>query len=130
MLAGTVLGAAAIPVLAACSDGSGIPDRTAEAGEAIASLDDFEDGQTLVVMTAAGTPVVLTRSGDEILAHSGVCPHQGRAVRVEVSGLACPCHNSRFEFDGTFVSGPANADLQPAEVHLENGAIVTGPASQ
>ena len=128
VLKGAALGAAvAVPVLASCSDGSGFPDASPEVGERIASLDDFEDGQTLVVMTSRGVPVVLTRDGDEVIAHSGVCPHAGCAVRVEVHNLLCPCHNSKFEYDGTFISGPAGRDLEPTLVHLEGRDIVTGP---
>nr|NLD40598.1 Rieske (2Fe-2S) protein [Actinomycetales bacterium] len=128
LLKGAALGAAvAVPVLASCSDGSGVPGQSPEAGERLASLDDFEDGQTLVVMTAKGVPVVLTRQGGEVVAHSGVCPHQGCAVRVEVDNLLCPCHNSKFEFDGTLISGPADTDLDPTVVHLDGRDIITGP---
>lgn len=126
VLKGAALGAAALPVLAACSEGSGMLDRTPEAGEVIASLDDLDDGQTMVVMTARGVPVVLRREGDEVTARSGVCPHGGCAVRLEVDNLLCPCHNSKFEFDGTFISGPAGEDLHPTDVHVDGSDIVTG----
>lgn len=110
----------------ACSDGSGFPGRTPEPGEKIANLDDLADGQTLVVMTNAGTPVVLHRDGDEVVARSGVCPHQGCAVRVEVDNLLCPCHNSKFEFTGEFISGAAGESLPATPVYVENGEIFTG----
>lgn len=125
VLKAATLTAIGAPLLASCSDGSGTPGRTPEPGEKLASLDDFEDGQSLVVMTSAGVPVVLRREGDEITAHNGVCPHGGCSVRVEVSNLLCPCHNSKFEFDGTYISGPANTDLLPTEVKVENGDIIT-----
>lgn len=119
--------AVAIPFLASCSQGSGMPGRTPKPGEQIASVSDLADGQTLVVMTAAGTPVVLSRDGDEIRALSGVCPHQGCAVRQEVAGLLCPCHNSKFDFGGKLISGPAGSDLPPTTIHVEDGRIITGP---
>ena len=126
VLAAAALGAAAVPVLASCSDGSGFPGREPAAGEKIASLNDLEDGQTLVVMTSDGTPVVLNREGEDVSAHSGVCPHGGCSVRLEVDNLLCPCHNSKFEFDGTFISGPANVDLVPTDVHVDGTDIITG----
>lgn len=100
--------------------------REPEPGETISSLDNIADGETLVVMTGDGTPVVLNREGDNVIAHSGVCPHGGCSVRLEVDNLLCPCHNSKFEFNGTFISGPANSDLHRTDVHVDGTDIVTG----
>ncbi|MDO5495423.1 MAG: Rieske (2Fe-2S) protein [bacterium] len=125
VLKGAALGAIALPAIAACSDGSGILGRTPEPGEVLAAIKDLPDGQPVALTTAKGVPVILAREGDEVMAYSAVCPHGGCAVRVEVANLLCPCHNSRFEFDGTFISGPANSDLPTTPIVLEDGNVVT-----
>jgi cytochrome b6-f complex iron-sulfur subunit len=52
------------------------------------------------------------RSPDGFHAVSSVCTHLGCNVGQRArGGLACPCHGSVFDADGTLVEGPAGASL-------------------
>jgi nitrite reductase/ring-hydroxylating ferredoxin subunit len=58
-------------------------------------------------------PIVITRgSGNTFYAVSSQCPH--RACVTEAyngTSIYCPCLGSEFTMDGTFITGPAQADL-------------------
>lgn len=120
VLQAAALGAVGAPLLAACGNGAN-PAPTG--GEVIATLDDLPDGGVKVVMTNAGSPVVLFRDGEAVTALSGVCTHQGCSVRNEVKHLLCPCHNSKFDFEGTPIDGPATEPLPAIAVTLVDGEV-------
>ena len=121
VLAAAALGAAGAPLLAGCGDGT---NPAPSAGDAIARLEDLPDGGVKVVMTNAGSPGVLFRDGERVTALSGVCTHQGCSVRNEVKHLLCPCHNSKFDFEGVPFEGPATEPLPPLDVMVEGGDVV------
>ena len=56
---------------------------------------------------------------------SAVCPHEGCEVtwRAEVRDFFCPCHDSRFDAEGTRLSGPANRDLERLPTRVEGGIL-------
>lgn len=121
-LSAAALAAVAVPTVVACGR------KTADVpnpGTVIAQLDAVPDGGTVVVLTVNGDPVVLTRDGESVSAYSGICPHQGCSVRKEPEYILCPCHNSKFDWDGSLISGIANAPLAPIAVTIEDGEIIT-----
>jgi menaquinol-cytochrome c reductase iron-sulfur subunit len=84
----------------------------------------FPEGLTLV----PDARVFVSRHGKRFRAMSAVCTHLGCTVRVEASlkadpsdpdtrratqvfQLACPCHGSRYQEDGSNISGPAPRPL-------------------
>lgn len=117
----TTFGAVGAPLLAACGDGS---NPAPSSGQALARLEDLPDGGVKVVMTSAGSPVVLFRDGEDVHALSGVCTHQGCSVRNEVKHLLCPCHNSKFDFEGVPFEGPASEPLPAIDVVVADGDVV------
>lgn len=123
ILGAAALAAIAVPTIASCGrKTAGVPSS----GTIIAPLDAVPDGETVVVTTANGEPVVLSRDGEDVTAFSGVCTHEGCSVRKETDYILCPCHNSRFDWDGTVISGPANDPLPTIAVTIRDGDIVAG----
>lgn len=121
VLGAAALTAVAVPLVASCS--RKVQDAP-DAGTPIAALDDLPDGGTVVVSTPSGSPVVLSRDGDSVTALLGICTHQGCSVRMEPEYILCPCHNSRFTWEGEVISGPADEPLPPLAVTVENGQVV------
>lgn len=95
------------------------------AGESLAAVSDIPEGGALVVQDGpGGKPVVLARPrGDEVVAFSAVCTHQGCTVRAEQSSLVCPCHGSTYDLTGDNTGGPAPSPLPPVEVTVADGQV-------
>ena len=128
----TVLqGAAAtcgIGLLTAC--GSEDPAPTTSGGSsgvraALVRLDEVAVGEAVEATDAEGGKVLVSRlSEDEVVAFSAVCPHQGCTVAPDGEQLACPCHGSQFELDGSLKRGPAEKGLTPYEVEVVDGQVL------
>jgi Rieske Fe-S protein len=89
---------------------------TAKKEEAPAAEDPFSGiaaGQGAVVDVDGAKIAAYRTEAGELIRLSADCPHQGCAVEWNAgqSRWVCPCHASQFEPDGTFISGPADADL-------------------
>jgi len=66
-----------------------------------------------------GRPVGIFRDGDgSVHAVSAICPHMGCLVRWNDAERTwdCPCHGSRFDYDGDVISGPALDGLESREL--------------
>lgn len=71
--------------------------------------------------TVLGTPLVLYRSDDTIVAAEDRCPHRNAplsAGRVEAGRLRCPYHGWCFDGAGRCVEAPGLADEQALQVSL------------
>jgi nitrite reductase/ring-hydroxylating ferredoxin subunit len=82
---------------------------------------------------AAGTPVLLVRSGGTVRALSNHCAHRGAPLHEGELGdgtITCPWHGSEFALDdGALVRGPA-AYPQPAwDAREADGKIEVRPRS-
>jgi menaquinol-cytochrome c reductase iron-sulfur subunit len=99
----------------------------------------FPEGLTLV----PDRRVFVSRHGKRFKAMSAVCTHLGCTVRAEASlkadpsdpdtrratqvfQLACPCHGSRYQEDGSNISGPAPRPLPAYRLTLapDDGQLV------
>ena len=92
-----------------------------------------EFGGAFVLGPASSTPPVdtppvnnpkgkfwLTHPEDGVLALYKVCTHLGclYAWREQEGKFICPCHGSQFEYDGTYIRGPAPRSLDRFVVQL------------
>lgn len=108
----------------------GIP-ASGEKGKVLTTLkiSDYKElekigGFVLIKETAAGDLLIIRSGAEQYNALSNVCPH--RQCRVEVkseSMIQCPCHQSSYKTDGTYVAGPAKASLKKFPVTLEAGVL-------
>lgn len=138
LLRGVAVGAAAVPVLAACgSDGTATTGGSGETGDtgstpapaetpgaALAATADVEIGGALFL-----EGVVITQpSTGEFFAFDRTCTHSQCPVTDLQDGLIhCNCHNSLFDpSTGENVGGPAPSPLTSIPVTVEGDQIVRG----
>ncbi len=65
----------------------------------------------------------LFQTTDGPLAVSRRCTHLGCIVNYQEAGkiFLCPCHQSKFHWDGRYISGPAKKDLPRLKVKALEG---------
>lgn len=73
----------------------------------------FEDNQVHVFSDKQG-----------IHAISSICTHLGCIVRREDNGFICPCHGSRFDINGTILSGAATKNLPWYKINQLPGGLL------
>jgi len=90
--------------------------------------DDFlsplrQEGGWMVLGQAS--VIVVNIDGDLIRAFTDVCPHAScrNNWQYQNERFICTCHNSVFENDGSFVSGPAGRDLPEFSVQREGNNV-------
>jgi Rieske Fe-S protein len=65
--------------------------------------------------------VIIKKEGNTVLALSSKCTHLGCKINsTENDKLVCPCHGSRFNFDGVPLNGPATKELNKLKIEKEN----------
>src|SRR3954452_16558957 len=139
------LGAAAALTLAGCESLDAVGGR----GDMGTPLDLFGDqkhscgasgqydvGPTSLVATGSALVVgggrfFVCRDALGVFAVSSVCTHEGCDVdfRAGNEDFLCPCHDSRYSYDGTVRVGPARADLPHLSVCLSGeGNLLVDPS--
>jgi nitrite reductase/ring-hydroxylating ferredoxin subunit len=70
--------------------------------------------------------VILVRQADRVYAFSLACPHENTALRWRQGDLRfqCPRHESKYQPDGTFVSGRATRNMDRFALRLDGQKIV------
>jgi Rieske Fe-S protein len=74
-------------------------------------------------------PVAIGRDARGLYALSTICTHQACNIRksgsVSANGLACNCHGSRYDANGSVTNGPAPRSLDHYKVELApDGSII------
>ena len=91
----------------------------------LCGLDEVSDKPTRHDVT--GVPVVVYRSGSDLVALADRCTHRGGPLHegsVDSAGcITCPWHGSTFDTAGRVTSGPATRPQPALEVRVENGRI-------
>ena len=70
--------------------------------------------------------VILVRQSGRVYAFSLSCPHENTALRWRQDDLRfqCPRHESKYQPDGTFLSGRATRNMDRFAVRLETQKVV------
>jgi Rieske Fe-S protein len=67
--------------------------------------------------------VIVVKNNNELSIFSSRCPHLGcRIGSVENGELVCPCHGSKFNFEGINTKGPANTPLKRLEYDVDSSS--------
>ncbi len=124
--------AAGAVVLTGCSGAAETPTNPAPApgtdstAASLTSVDDIPDGGSLII-GADQAAIALARKGQEVVAFSAVCTHQGCIVAAAGAVLNCPCHGSMFDaFTGAATRGPASTALAAVAVTVKDGSVIQG----
>lgn len=129
VLRGGVVGAIALPAMAACGSdgGSGAAAPSSGSGQRVTvPAADVPVGEGVILPDAR---VVVTQPEQGMFhAFSAVCTHQGCLVQSVTDGeIVCPCHASHFAIDdGSVVSGPAPKPLPSLPVEVDGNDVVVG----
>jgi Rieske Fe-S protein len=82
-------------------------------------------GFVLLEDTPAGELLIVRTAENGFASLSNVCPHRQCHVRViSPSLIRCPCHQSAYKIDGSYISGPSKASLKKFGTRIE-GDIIT-----
>ncbi|MGB7925052.1 MAG: FAD-dependent oxidoreductase [Pyrinomonadaceae bacterium] len=94
-------------------------------------LTELSQGSGQVVELKGERVAVYKDERGVVYACSPVCTHMGCIVHWNGAEKSwdCPCHGSRFNFDGKVIQGPANEDLRPAQFNTEGEAREEDEAS-
>lgn len=119
----TVLMCAAAAPLAGCAKaGESAGSTPPTPGQVLAATASVPVGSGVVV---DGTLLSQPRAG-VFEAFAARCTHAGCALKISDGVVVCPCHGSRFGFDGSVERGPAVDPLIPRPVTVRGGEIVAG----
>ena len=126
ILGAAVAGAAAAP-LAACAKSADTPpaETTQKAGQVLATSAEIPVGSAIV---ARGT-LISQPSPGVFKGFVARCTHAGCALGVKDGVAVCPCHGSRFAFDGAVTQGPATEPLTPRALAVQGGEIIVAEAN-
>ena len=126
ILGAAVAGAAAAP-LAACAKSADTPpaETTQKAGQVLATSAEIPVGSAIV---ARGT-LISQPSPGVFKGFVARCTHAGCALGVRDGVAICPCHGSRFAFDGAVTQGPATEPLTPRALAVQGGEIIVAEAN-
>jgi len=73
--------------------------------------------------------VILCRAAGEVYAFSLSCPHQNTALRAMpgTAGFQCSRHKSRYQPNGTFISGKATRNMDRLQITRAGDAVMVDP---
>lgn len=133
---GVLLGATAITLTAGCAAAdTATTSVTSVAGEASSAATSAADAATTLAKTTdipvggakvfADAKVVVTQATEgDFKALTAVCTHRGCTVAAMTDGeLTCPCHNSKFDYTGAVLNGPATQPLAAQPITVDGDTI-------
>jgi len=134
-----VLGAGSALVLGTVAAGTMIGPTLAKAPKqwvAVSAVEDLKLGGVTTVLVKyesksglytqqASVPVLVSRTGNEIICFKSACPHLGCVVKWDaISGrFRCSCHGGNFDRDGTVLAGPPPRPLDRYAFKVDSGQL-------
>jgi cytochrome b6-f complex iron-sulfur subunit len=99
----------------------GVAERTVRVG----MLDELRIGDGLLVRHGVTPFYVVRLDASRVVALSAVCTHVRCILGFdrERHGLACPCHDGRFDLAGNVLSGPPPRPLPTYQVSIRAGEV-------
>lgn len=83
-------------------------------------LEVFTNKPSVIIKRILAPSIVVHRSDSgDYTALLMRCTHKACRPMVFEYSLDCPCHGSRFDFDGRVLAGPAQTDLESFPVSLD-----------
>ncbi|MEB3342083.1 ubiquinol-cytochrome c reductase iron-sulfur subunit [Okeania sp.] len=96
--------------------------------QALGTVEQLETEGEIIDRRNAAKPVIIFRNPDtnDLVAINPMCTHQGCTVKLDLEGkqLACPCHGSKFAFDGKVMNPPATENLDIFAVKQEDNLLL------
>jgi Rieske Fe-S protein len=81
-------------------------------------------GGAALVESIAGVFLVSRASESSFTAVEGICTHEGCTITNQDGGtFVCPCHGSRYTFNGQVTAGPARASLRQYSTTFADGVV-------
>lgn len=92
-------------------------------GRAISAEEVAEGG--FLTGLIQGSPAVVFRRNQELVAFSTVCTHLGCIVSYESEDevFVCPCHGGEYDVEGNVLDGPPPKPLTRLQVKIAGGKI-------
>jgi Rieske Fe-S protein len=104
---------------------------------ALAALEPRRHGQSVKyalpaadgVSIDSANEVILCRFNNEVFAFALSCPHQNTAIRAlpKNQGFQCPRHKSKYQPNGTFISGRATRNMDRLQITRDGANVVVDP---
>jgi cytochrome b6-f complex iron-sulfur subunit len=92
-----------------------------------ASLLTVGVGKAYIAPAPHGKLIVVQLTAGAYVAMSAICTHAGCSVAYNKASnlMACPCHGSKFNTDGTVNTGPAARDLKTFTAAVDGSMVLT-----
>jgi Rieske Fe-S protein len=126
---GQVSGAA---VAAALASELGLPDAAALPFSEVTGVQSHPDERTYPLPPADAVSidreaqVIIARHQNRVFAFALACPHENTALRwrQEDARFQCPRHQSKYQPDGTFISGRATRNMDRFAIRRAGDSVV------
>jgi thiosulfate dehydrogenase [quinone] large subunit len=117
---------AALGAFSHCASDSGVEDlnRTIEIDLTDPTFAVLTDNNGWLLHPSEN--ILLINIQGEIRAFSSVCPHDScaRNWTYQPGVFTCTCHSSKFDTQGAYLSGPANANLTEFPANREGDTLI------
>ena len=118
--------AALVGVELSASDASAVPLTTISGTQGAANEHTYPVPAADAVSIDREAEIILVRFHQQALAFNLACPHENTALRwrQEDGRFQCPRHGSKYQPDGTFISGRATRNLDRFAIRRDGDKLI------